>query len=145
MVFFRLWNYVVNRFFYFQDGFCRNLASNMIREIQEGKLSAEEYAESIDIYMVVTWALQAVENVNSTTIINCFRHCGIKHDNVLVSSEVQEIEIPSAILLVVKDLVLFGLISFMISSVIICEDVFVSQLSSLKHNMTRLCRHICYS
>ena len=57
--------------------------------------------------MAVTWALKAVENVKSTTIINCFRHCGIKHDDALVSNEVQEIEIPSAASVVVKDLVSF--------------------------------------
>ena len=83
------------------------MALNMIDEIQEGQLSAEEYAKSIDIYMAVTWALKAVENVKSTTIINCFRHCGIKHDDVLVSNEVLEIEIPSAVSIVVKDLVSF--------------------------------------
>ena len=79
----------------------------MIDEIQDGTLTAEEYAKSIDIFMAVTWALKAVENVKSTTTVNCFRHCGIKLNDVLVRNEVQEIEIPSAVSVVVKDLVSF--------------------------------------
>ena len=39
--------------------------------------SASEMVKSIDILMEIRWVKQAWEDVTSSTITNCFNHCGI--------------------------------------------------------------------
>ena len=61
----------------FKVHYRRLLLRHTLAKVDESKLNASAIAKSIDILTAIRWIKQAWEKVESKTIKNCFRHCGV--------------------------------------------------------------------
>ncbi|GAU90600.1 hypothetical protein RvY_02997-2 [Ramazzottius varieornatus] len=74
----------------FKDYFKQNMAKATANAILQKK-SANEFSKSIEIYDATLWCLEGAKSVKKSTILNCFRRCGIGGSSEIVDDPVDTV------------------------------------------------------
>lgn len=67
-----------------------SLLRHVVSHLDSTQLSASEIAQTVDVLMAIRWIKAAWEQVKSSVIVNCFKHCGAIPEAVDTTEDEQD-------------------------------------------------------